>query len=154
MRSTSRATSETESAEDESDNGKRITHEYKRLMQNKKRCNHSSAKMKAHYYSQNPNESAPHCTSRHCLRRGHPKDCIQQKCIAERVISLGITFEHQRRRKQRLACMNTPLKTWAASSGMRLAGTVICLYSALARATAADNESMNWDRSLLREGIS
>jgi hypothetical protein len=36
MRSTSRATSETESAEDESDNGKRITHEYKRLMQNKK----------------------------------------------------------------------------------------------------------------------
>ncbi len=50
--------------------------------------------------------------------------------------------------------MNTPLKTWAASSGMRLAGTVICLYSALAKATAADNESMNLERSLLREGIS
>ena len=36
MRSTSRATSETESPEDESDNGKRITHEYERLMQTKK----------------------------------------------------------------------------------------------------------------------
>ena len=50
--------------------------------------------------------------------------------------------------------MNTPLKTWAASSGIRLAGTVISLYAALAEATAADNESMNWERSWLQVGIS
>jgi hypothetical protein len=44
--------------------------------------------------------------------------------------------------------------TWAASSGIRLAGTAICLYAALAEATAADNESMNWERSWLQEGVS
>lgn len=58
------------------------------------------------------------------------------------------------KRKKRVTCTNTPLMTWAASSGIRLAGTAICLYAALAEATAADNESMNWERSWLQEGVS
>jgi hypothetical protein len=143
MRSTIRATSETESAEDESDNNKRATNGYESSLHSKNALRKTkSSSLHAECNGIGSTMHTPSLPSTRASKRLHPTKIHRWKGNESR--------NHLRalqKRKKRVTCTNTPLMTWAASSGIRLAGTAICLYAALAEATAADNESMNWERS-------